>query len=141
MPALPWVERQTIDPEREYVAMASHLPLKAYRFVPGFLRDTTRIRGQLAHTPGLVGYALNAQLARKTFWTFSVWDDRASLNTFSASDPHSRIIQRLAPRDEPDPFRVLRHLRLRTPYDMGPDDHARPAPDRPPQRERADSMT
>jgi len=98
VPALPWVERQRIDPEREYVAMASHLPLKAYRFVPGFLRDTTRIRGQLAHTPGLVGYALNAQLIRKTFWTFSVWDDRDSLNTFSASDPHSRIIRRLAPR-------------------------------------------
>jgi hypothetical protein len=47
MAALPWAQAQTIDPNREYVAMASRLPLKAYRFVPGFLRDTLRIRCQL----------------------------------------------------------------------------------------------
>ena len=98
MAAFPWVERRTIDPDRDYVAMASCLPLKAYRSIPGFLRDTLEIRRQLAETPGLVGYALNAQLARKTFWTFSVWNDRASLDEFAVSDPHRRIIQRLQPR-------------------------------------------
>ena len=98
MPALPWVERQPIDPDREYVAMASRLPLKHYRSVPGFLRDTLAIRRQLAGTSGLVGYALNAELARKRFWTFSIWEDRESLNAFAAADPHRRIIRRLAPR-------------------------------------------
>ena len=97
MPALPWVERQAIDPDREYVAMASRLPLKHYRSIPGFLRDTLAIRGQLAGTSGLVGYALNAELARKRFWTFSIWEDRDSLNAFAAADPHRRIIRRLAP--------------------------------------------
>jgi heme-degrading monooxygenase HmoA len=97
MPALPWVERQAIDPDREYVAMASRLPLKHYRSIPGFLRDTLAIRGQLARTSGLVGYALNAELARKRFWTFSIWEDRESLNAFAAADPHRRIIRRLAP--------------------------------------------
>jgi hypothetical protein len=98
MPALPWVERQPIDPDREYVVMASHLPLKAYRFIPGFLRDTLAVRRQLATTEGLVGYALNAQLTRKAFWTFSVWTDQASLDGFAATDPHQHIIQRLRPR-------------------------------------------
>jgi len=98
MPALPWLERQPIDPERLYVAMASRLPLRSYRFIPGFLRNTLQIRRQLAQTPGLVGYALNAGLVRKTFWTFSVWDDQASLDKFAASDPHKRIIGRLRPR-------------------------------------------
>lgn len=97
MPALPWVERQAIDPDREYVAMASRLPLKHYRSVPGFLRDTLAIRRQLAVTSGLVGYGLNAELARKRFWTFSIWEDRESLNAFAAADPHRRIIRRLAP--------------------------------------------
>jgi heme-degrading monooxygenase HmoA len=97
MPALPWVGRQAIDPDREYVAMASRLPLKHYRSIPGFLRDTLAIRGQLAGTSGLVGYALNAELARKRFWTFSIWEDRESLNAFAAADPHRRIIRRLAP--------------------------------------------
>jgi hypothetical protein len=97
MPALPWVERQAIDPDREYIAMASRLPLKHYRSIPGFLRDTLAIRRQLAATSGLVGYSLNAELARKRFWTFSVWEDRASLNAFAAADPHRRIIRRLGP--------------------------------------------
>jgi len=98
VPALPWLEHQPIDPERQYVAMVSRLPLKSYRFIPGFLRDTLRIRRQLAQTQGLVGYTLNAGLARKTFWTFSVWEDQASLDRFAASDPHRRIIGRLRPR-------------------------------------------
>ena len=98
MPALPWVGRQDIDPDRDYVVMASRLPLKAHRYIPGFLRDTLRIRRQLARTEGLVAYALNAQLARKTFWTYSVWIDQESLDAFAGADPHRAIIQRLRGR-------------------------------------------
>ncbi len=97
MPAFPWAERQAVEPDHEYVAMASRLPLRRYRSVPGFLRDTMAIRRQLAQAPGLVGYALDAELGRKTFWTFSVWQDRASLQSFAAADPHRRIISRLRP--------------------------------------------
>jgi hypothetical protein len=98
MPALPWVQRQAIDDEASYVAMASRFPLRAHRFIPGFLRDTLRIRRQLATAAGLVGYTLNAQLARKTFWTFSVWNDRRSLDAFAGSEPHREMIQRLRSR-------------------------------------------
>ena len=104
MPAVPWAERRPIDPRREYVAMASRLPLTSYRFIPGFLRGTLQIRRQLAQTPGLLGYTLNAGLARKTFWTFSVWEDQASLDKFAVSDPHRRIIGRLRPRMRPTRF-------------------------------------
>jgi hypothetical protein len=97
MPAFPWAPRQAVEPDREYAAMASRLPLQRYRSVPGFLRDTMAIRRQLAQAPGLVGYALDAELGRKTFWTFSVWQDRASLQSFAAADPHRLIIQRLRP--------------------------------------------
>jgi hypothetical protein len=107
MPALPWVGRQPIDPDREYVAMASRLPLKSHRSIPGFLNDTLRIRRQLAHTDGLVGYSLNAQLSRKTFWTFSVWADRASLDAFAATDPHHQIMQRLRPRMDETRFKFF----------------------------------
>ena len=98
MPALPWVQLHEADPDREYVVMASRLPLRAHWFVPGFLRDTMRIRRQLAQADGLVGYALNAQLARKTFWTFSVWRDRTSLDAFAREEPHRSIMGRLRPR-------------------------------------------
>jgi heme-degrading monooxygenase HmoA len=98
MPALPWKEFQPVDPGRQYAAMASRLPLLAHRSIPGFLLDAMRIRGQLAHAPGLVGYALNAQPARKTFWTISVWTDEASLSTFAAADPHRTLTKGLRPQ-------------------------------------------
>jgi quinol monooxygenase YgiN len=88
MPALPWTQRRTVDPGRTYLAVASRLPLRRRRSIPGFLRDAMAIRRQLARAHGMVGYALDAELARKTFWTFSVWEDQASLDAFAASDPH-----------------------------------------------------
>jgi hypothetical protein len=97
MPALPWVEREAVDPTTTYVAMASYLPLRHHQSVPGFLRDALVIRRQLASANGLVGYGLDAELLRKTFWTFSVWRTREDLETFAGSDPHKRIITRLRP--------------------------------------------
>jgi hypothetical protein len=104
MPALPWAQRHPVEPGRTYVAMASRLPLQRRRSIPGFLRDALAIRRQLARADGLVGYALDAELARKTFWTFSVWEDRASLGAFASSDPHQAIIRRLRPLMGPTRF-------------------------------------
>lgn len=95
MPALPWVERQPIDSNTVYVSMTSRLPLRSHRFVARFLWDTLSIRRQLAFTPGLVGYALYAQLGRKTFWTFSLWEDQVSLDSFASSNPHRTLTERL----------------------------------------------
>ena len=104
MPALPWAQRRAVEPGRTYVAMASRLPLKRRRSIPGFLRDTLAIRRQLARADGMVGYALDAELARKTFWTFSVWEDQASPDAFASSDPHRAIIRRLRPLMGPTRF-------------------------------------
>src|SRR5207237_10931130 len=68
--------------------MASRLPLKSFRALPGFLRSTLQIRKQLAGTDGLIGYSLLAQLPRKTFWTVSAWESRAALRRFDTTDPH-----------------------------------------------------
>jgi heme-degrading monooxygenase HmoA len=107
MPALPWVSRQPNDPNAEYVAMASRLPLHHYRSVPGFLRDSMTIRRQLAKTPGLIGYGLNAELTKRTFWTFSVWENREALDAFARTDPHRRIIERLRHLMEPTHFELF----------------------------------
>ncbi len=97
MPALPWAQKFEPEPSATYAAMASRLPLLRHRSVPRFLRDTLAIRRQLAHAKGLVGFALDAQLGKKTFWTFSVWETREDLDVFARSDPHRRIINRLRP--------------------------------------------
>jgi hypothetical protein len=104
MPALPWTELRPIEPDHDYVAMASRLPLKSYLAVPGFLRKTMKIRRQLAQTKGLVAYALNARILVKTFWTFSVWQDRDSLQQFAATDPHHDIVEQLRPQMSPTKF-------------------------------------
>jgi heme-degrading monooxygenase HmoA len=97
MPTLPWVQRETVVPGATYAAMASRLPLKRFRSIPGFLRDTLAIRHQLSGTEGLVGYALDAEVVKGEFWTFSVWKTREHLDAFARSEPHHRIIERLRP--------------------------------------------
>lgn len=97
MPPLPWIQRQPVDITRDYVAMLSCRPIRRYRSIPGLLRDTLAIRRQLADAPGLVGYTLDAELHRKTFWTFSVWTDEDNLRSFAGSEPHRRIVERLRP--------------------------------------------
>ena len=104
MPALPWTQRQQIDPGRSYLAIASRLPLQRHRSIPGFLRDAMAIRRQLARAEGMVGYALDAEVGGKTFWTFSVWADQASLDAFATSDPHQAITRRLRPLMGPTRF-------------------------------------
>ena len=98
MPALPWTTIHTPDPARTYQAFATKLPLTSHRHVPGFLRDTQRIRRQLSTSDGLVGYGLLAELGAKTFWTVSVWDDEASLRAFAAAEPHRSIMRRVPAR-------------------------------------------
>jgi hypothetical protein len=97
MPALPWVQREAVDPGTTYLVMASRLPLERRRSVPGFLRDTLAIRSQLARSTGLVGYGLDAQVLKGVFWTYSVWRSREHLEMFARTDPHRSIVERLRP--------------------------------------------
>ena len=107
MPALPWTTIRPPDPHRTYVAFVTTLPLTAHRYVPGFLRDTLRIRGQLRGAPGLVGYGLRAELVAATFWTVSVWEDDDALRAFAASEPHRTITRRVPGRMGDSTFRAL----------------------------------
>ncbi|HLM64475.1 MAG TPA: hypothetical protein VK306_09280 [Acidimicrobiales bacterium] len=104
MPKLPWTTIDTVEPETEVVVMASRLPLRRYRHIPGFMAATLRIRRQLAQSEGLVGYALDAQLSRKTFWTLSAWTDRNHLRSFDRADPHKGSVAVTRPRMDPTTF-------------------------------------
>lgn len=64
-----WTERRGGAAAGTGIAFASRLPLRRYRDIPGFLRDTRTVRAQLREAPGLAGYSLRAQFLRKTFWT------------------------------------------------------------------------
>lgn len=88
MPKIPWASITEVPSDTEVTIMGSRLPLRNYRHIPRFLRATLRIRKQLARSHGLLGYALNAQLTRKTFWTVSAWIGKDELQQFNRTDPH-----------------------------------------------------
>jgi heme-degrading monooxygenase HmoA len=97
VPALPWTSSQTVEPDHEYVVLASALPLRRFWTTPGFLRMVLQVRQQLAGAPGLVGYALDAQPLARHYWTLSAWEDHDALTRFVAASPHAAVMTRLRP--------------------------------------------
>lgn len=97
MPAIPWRSFSAVEPNREYLVMASRLPLVSHRTIPKFMRLTLAVARQLQRTPGLVGYSLLAQPVAKTFWTLSAWQDQHALAAFTRAMPHLHVMKDLRP--------------------------------------------
>lgn len=98
MPDLPWTSLAECHPEGEYVALLSHLPLRRLSSTPAFLWAVRRVRGQLAHSTGLVGYSLRASPLRREYWTLSVWESERALLAFVRTQPHSGLMSSLRGR-------------------------------------------
>ena len=97
MPALPWKSFALPENDREYSALLTYLPLKRWRAIPKFMRYTSQIQRQLADSEGLIGYALDAKVLSRDFWTLSVWEDKASLRRFVQHNPHEKVMMDLLP--------------------------------------------
>ena len=107
MPALPWLERQPIDPQRQYVAMASRLPLKSYRFIPGFMRDTMRIRRQLGQATELRRLHAERRPCPKDVLDVLGLGGPGQPGQVRSQRPPPRHHRAAAPADEPDAVRVF----------------------------------
>jgi len=97
MPALPWTPGRYRDGTELHV-LTSSLPLNRYRDIPRFLRWSLKIRRQLRNDPGCAGFALDAQLASKTFWTLSAWQSRDAMMRFVRSGEHAAMLRDMAGR-------------------------------------------
>ncbi len=97
MPTTPWKTSFQPDPDREYLALLTVLPVKHYRTIPRFLGYTRRIEAQLAETVGLVGYSLRAEFLHRRFWTLSVWEDEGALQQFVHQGFHPGVMTVLVP--------------------------------------------
>lgn len=97
MAGIPWRRLSTVEPDRDYLVMASWLPLASHRTIPRFLRLTLAVARQLESTTGLVGYSLLAQPLAKTFWTLSAWQDGTALVAFTRTMPHLQVMRELRP--------------------------------------------
>lgn len=99
MPAIPWTRltERDIEPEREYLALITYLPLNSYRAIPKFLKLTGQVRNQLKESQGAIGYSLLAYIFKKEFWTMSVWTDEDSLFRFVRTGAHARTMNEFTP--------------------------------------------
>jgi hypothetical protein len=93
-----------MEPGSKYVVMASHLPLSKISSTVRFFRAVSAVRGQLAHTNGLIGYTLRAKPLARDYWTLSVWKDRQALTEFMRTWPHVGIMTSLKPLMDPTKF-------------------------------------
>jgi hypothetical protein len=104
MPDIPWTAAGEMQPGREYVVMASQLPLRSLTSTLRFFRAVAAIRTQLRSAEGLVGYTLRARPLARKYWTLSVWTDRAALAQFMRTAPHVGIMSSLRPLMAPTRF-------------------------------------
>ena len=93
----PWKALAPLDRDREYLALLSYLPLRAFSKIPRFLRFTLQIQRQLRGSPGAIGYSMRAQLLSRKFWTLSVWESERALMDFVTKVPHGEVMKALAP--------------------------------------------
>lgn len=108
MPALPWINVETADHDADLTIIASKLPLRSHRHLPRFLWHTWLVHRQLARSPGLVGYSMDARLMGKTFWTVSAWKNRPDLGGFDRSSPHRAAKDAIRPAMLPSTFVMWR---------------------------------
>jgi hypothetical protein len=104
VPTVPWRSTAAIDPDAEYLLLASRLPLRSIAKVPWFLSLTASVAWQLEHTDGLVGYSLRAKPLAGTFWTLSAWSDARALTAFVRATPHQGVMAKLRPHMGPTRF-------------------------------------
>jgi quinol monooxygenase YgiN len=104
MPATPWRTFGAPDPNGEFVALLSYLPLKSYWRVLPFFLYTAQVVKQLTSAQGLLGYSVLARPLSKRFWTLSAWNSEAALRTFVDHPPHVRIMTALTPHMDKTDF-------------------------------------
>ena len=92
MPEKKWQSFAKPNPDKEYLALISYLPLKSFWKLPTFLSYTLAIERQLKESRGIIGYSLLAHLLFKKFWTLSVWEDEGALMEFVRKGEHKETM-------------------------------------------------
>jgi len=100
----PWKTMQPLEPDHEYVVLASSIPPRNMSSTRRLFRGASAVRQQLAATEGVVGFSLLARPLRKQYATLSVWVDEAALAAFAEGRPHHELMAGLAPAMGPTKF-------------------------------------
>lgn len=88
---------EPLEPDREYLVLASSIPPRSMSSTPRLFRGASVVRKQLEGTAGVVGFSLLARPLRKQYATLSVWVDEPALAAFAGESPHRQLMADLAP--------------------------------------------
>jgi heme-degrading monooxygenase HmoA len=100
----PWKTMQPMEPDREYLVLASSIPPRSRASTRALFAGASAVRKQLAKTDGVVGFSLLARPFRKQYATLSVWEDEAAFENFAKSEPHAQLMADLGPEMAPTTF-------------------------------------
>ncbi len=100
----PWKWTSQLEPEREYLVLASSIPPLSRRSTWRLFRGSGVVRKQLSGTDGVMGFALLARPMRKQYATLSIWRDEAALEAFAGTEPHRQLMSGLKPEMGPTKF-------------------------------------
>jgi len=96
-PPTPWKTLAEPEPDRDYLLLLTHLPVRRPSKLPRFLRYVRRIQRQLDAAPdGLIGYSLLAKPLRSNYWTLSAWRDSDAIAGFIHQTPHRSAMHELS---------------------------------------------
>jgi hypothetical protein len=97
MPALPWTRVLDLDPDAEYVVMATRFAVTSRRHLLGVMNSTHELWRSLPATVGLAGYGFAVSPLRGTLSTLTAWSDRSSLRAFVRGPLHASLVARTGP--------------------------------------------
>lgn len=100
----PWKSLKALEPNREYLVLASSIPPRSLSSTWRLFRGSSTVRKQLARTEGVIGFSLLARPLQKQYATLSVWDDEAALDAFAHTSPHRNLMSDLSPEMAPSTF-------------------------------------
>lgn len=92
----PWKAFADLEPDREYLVLASSIPPRSHSSTWKF-RGSRAVGKQLAGTQGVVGFSLLARPLKKQYATLSVWVDEGALGAFVGASPHHELMAGLMP--------------------------------------------
>ena len=72
---------------------ATYIPIRSYRFLLPFFRNSARVEKQARASAGLIEYQLQADPLNRRFWTVSLWTDPNLMADFVKTDPHSTTVR------------------------------------------------
>ena len=100
----PWKWSSPLEPERQYLVLASSIPPQSRRSTWSLFRGASAVRKQLVVTDGVIGFALLARPFAKQYATLSVWRDEDALAAFAKAEPHRGLMIELSPEMGPTKF-------------------------------------